>query len=910
MSLAASQLVQIDEVPVPGAPFVLVVSLGTDAYTLDLHPVSVRSDDYQLLVAGAGGVIRPTEPGVERTFRGTVREVDGAGVAASVFPEGLYVRIMLEDDRQYWIEPLTSFLPDAPLGLHVVYKGSDVRCKEAYCGTVGDVGNIEVHADDAPIETNGPLAAIKVAELAADADVEYYNRWGRSEQSVEARITSVINAMNVEYERDVEIRHIITKVIVRTQEPDPYCSSDSVTLLTQFRNEWVANQGHIRRDVAKLFTDRDIDGDWVGKAWKIGSICSNSTSYCYSYNDYDPRFSCATDLAAHELGHLWNASHCDCPSHTMNPLITCTNIFHPTFSIPVIQAYRDTLTCLVSGPCGVGEESLTQSVDNRTITAGNSVACSADGQRTTTENSFARCFPLNLGQDIEIESVEFGVEAVNVNPQTIKIKLWRDTNGCPPNTGNAVLIAERPVTLEVGVQRLIRVDFCGTVVTDGTSLIVDIDAPDMRGVSGFLPGSNALGQTGPTYLKSASCQVPDWRDIVNIGFPNMMLIQTICYTPVGEPDRGTCCLPDGSCEPNQTRCECHGFGGEWRGANVTCQQANCQEHTGGCCRDGVCTEETRTDCEQGGGCKRNPEWRCDGDVDGNGVVNPVDVGLVQAAFSTEGDCDPDDLCQFDIDCNGVINPVDSGIVQSLFGQCRQPRPPCGGRPAGEFLGYDTTCADSPCALGACCEEGVCTGTTREEACNGRWHEGEDCDQGFQCPTVCTWDNNIVTNGVTGRGLSPPAYPNYRVVDDFNLNVPCVVSALDADVVEDFTWTAGNRVTVTVRRDSGGAPVPGAAGILAEQTVTTWTRTATGATYFGRADYKYSVTGLNVPIPNSAKYWIGLRNPLGGGSGTNYWVTSDGGPDGMSSSTGYFSLDAGASFQSEGAGFHHSFIVNP
>jgi hypothetical protein len=75
-------------------------------------------------------------------------------------------------------------------------------------------------------------------------------------------------------------------------------------------------------------------------------------------------------------------------------------------------------------------------------------------------------------------------------------------------------------------------------------------------------------------------------------------------------------------------------------------------------------------------CFREPEWVCDGDVDGNGTVNPVDVGLVQAAFCSAGDCADDDLCQYDLDCNAAINPVDAGIVQSLFGGCEKPRGVC------------------------------------------------------------------------------------------------------------------------------------------------------------------------------------------------------------------------------------------
>ncbi len=75
----------------------------------------------------------------------------------------------------------------------------------------------------------------------------------------------------------------------------------------------------------------------------------------------------------------------------------------------------------------------------------------------------------------------------------------------------------------------------------------------------------------------------------------------------------------------------------------------------------------------GGTCVRNPEWQCDGDTDGDGQVNPVDSGLVQAAF---GSTDEQDVCNYDVDCDGQINPVDSGIVQSLFGTCEAPRGVC------------------------------------------------------------------------------------------------------------------------------------------------------------------------------------------------------------------------------------------
>jgi hypothetical protein len=75
-------------------------------------------------------------------------------------------------------------------------------------------------------------------------------------------------------------------------------------------------------------------------------------------------------------------------------------------------------------------------------------------------------------------------------------------------------------------------------------------------------------------------------------------------------------------------------------------------------------------------CTRDPDWVCDGDVDGNGTVNPLDVGAVMSAFCTAGLCPGEDLCQYDLDCSGAVNPTDAGIVLSLLGTCNAPRPPC------------------------------------------------------------------------------------------------------------------------------------------------------------------------------------------------------------------------------------------
>ena len=50
-----------------------------------------------------------------------------------------------------------------------------------------------------------------------------------------------------------------------------------------------------------------------------------------------------------------------------------------------------------------------------------------------------------------------------------------------------------------------------------------------------------------------------------------------------------------------------------------------------------------------------------------------------------------------------------------------------------------------------------------------------------------WDNELTPNGVNGRGLSPPDFPGIRVVDDMLTELPSVISAIHANVIEDDGW---------------------------------------------------------------------------------------------------------------------------
>ena len=161
--------------------------------------------------------------------------------------------------------------------------------------------------------------------------------------------------------------------------------------------------------------------------------------------------------------------------------------------------------------------------------------------------------------------------------------------------------------------------------------------------------------------------------------------------------------------------------------------------------------------------------------------------------------------------------------------------------------------------------------------------------------IC-WDNDIVPNGVNGRATSPPGFPDIRVAGDFS--VDGAVNDLHFCNVDDGTWTRGDTVNVTIYEDSGD--LPGAE--ISNQDSTDFTAEFKGYQIFSRDVYNYWVNFDTVNV--SGKSWVSTRFPNGGGTGTTYWLTSNGGQG--TDTNGAFSLDAGATWATEGDSWHHAF----
>ena len=329
-------------------------------YQLELRPYSVRSrNEFRVRLQLQNGTMVQWHAPKSHLFKGVLVGIEGSRAVGSISEHGLSAKIVMDADETLFVEPLAGRMEgDGYENQHLVYRTIDVERRLARCGLLGKIENdvvartAIVHGPPAlnskalPVERARKVN--KVARLACDADVEYFQTYGTVQATVD-RIELIVAIVNDQYDRDVDIVHEITEIIVRTAEPDPYTTTHWLDLRSELFEEWQSNQQNVPHDLGHLFTGKDLTpGNIVGLAGGVGVVCTDE-AYALAQSDYNGNLSCATDLTAHELGHMWNASHCpgNCVDFTMFGSIQCANRFHPEYTIPTITAFRESLDCLV-----------------------------------------------------------------------------------------------------------------------------------------------------------------------------------------------------------------------------------------------------------------------------------------------------------------------------------------------------------------------------------------------------------------------------------------------------------------------------------------------------------------------------------------------------------------------------------
>ena len=168
-----------------------------------------------------------------------------------------------------------------------------------------------------------------------------------------------------------------------------------------------------------------------------------------------------------------------------------------------------------------GVATITHSL-SQTIADGNSIACPAG------DNSHIRVFDLaafGIGSTFDVTDVEFGVQVAvaEAGSQEIVVNLY--TLDGDLLFANMTQIGSATMQLADTGLTLISMPVSGSVPPGGI-LVVEVLSPD-DGEDGFRIGSNAEGQTAPSYLAAAACGAVEPTDIAALGFPDMHIVMNV-----------------------------------------------------------------------------------------------------------------------------------------------------------------------------------------------------------------------------------------------------------------------------------------------------------------------------------------------------------------------------------------------
>jgi hypothetical protein len=290
------------------------LTVQTPARNLEivLTPNDLRAPNYRAEEVIDGGFVRDVPMSRMNTYKGTVVGMPDADARFTV-DDNTVEGMIITPDQSYFLESAGKYSTSADPADYVFYKASDVRPE--ITRTCGDTLEQQVNREAkqfAPEFSSGiapqVFSPFRVAEIATEADFEYVSAFGGSSANANGDILSVMNQVQAIYERDIGLTFTVvsqhawaTADPYSTSGPDP---DPSVNLLKSFTTKFTGPS----RDVAHLWTGKNLGGP-AGIAWT--SVVCFDGAHSYGLSDFENMAVFSVGIPAHEIGHNFNASHCD-----------------------------------------------------------------------------------------------------------------------------------------------------------------------------------------------------------------------------------------------------------------------------------------------------------------------------------------------------------------------------------------------------------------------------------------------------------------------------------------------------------------------------------------------------------------------------------------------------------------------
>ncbi len=305
----------------------LTLDANNQTFALHLQPRDLLSPKYHAAETGANGLKEIAARPVVQDFKGTVDGAADSRVRLTINDSVIEGFIFLAD-KQFYIEPARHFSKYAASGDLVVYEAQDIVNPIALsCGLeekIEKAANTYLSPDISP----SAVSTFKVAEIATEADFDFFTQHGSSADSSNQEAVHILNMVEGVYEQETGLTFSVTFQHVWTT-PDPYPASLS-SALPAFRDYWNANfpVAQYQRDTAHFFTGK-VAAFGQGLSY-VGVICSNP-AFAYGISSYLNSEPAQFLITAHEIGHNFNAAHVDaaqnCASTIMNAQLSYNTPF-------------------------------------------------------------------------------------------------------------------------------------------------------------------------------------------------------------------------------------------------------------------------------------------------------------------------------------------------------------------------------------------------------------------------------------------------------------------------------------------------------------------------------------------------------------------------------------------------------
>jgi len=328
---------------------------------------------FNLLLQTNEGIQRavPADRTDIETLRGTLDGQPGSWARMTRTRSG-WRGVVSDGHDLYAIEPAGDLVdsaiqpPDTAPNVPMVYRLSDaiLSVGPGYCRVLNADGT--PLPDDPPTSVSGTnvtaqmLADAVASDVAPNppgvdlklsvsvvADFEFYQQYS---DDPEGTIISRMDIVDGIYTSQVGVKIDLAPITIIKTRSEPFTKTDPEDLLAQVRQYRGGHPSQMSAGVTHLMTGRDLDGSIIGIAY-LGSVCNGNQADSLSEGGHSTSMSAL--IAAHEIGHNFNAPHDGVPgacastpqTFLMAPRINFSNQFSAC-SLQQISARIQSAQCL------------------------------------------------------------------------------------------------------------------------------------------------------------------------------------------------------------------------------------------------------------------------------------------------------------------------------------------------------------------------------------------------------------------------------------------------------------------------------------------------------------------------------------------------------------------------------------